>query len=115
VLSIKTCLEGGNLVNLTIHAPWYFIKPHAKYKNGGGSHGFVLQEYHGGMWGKGVWKWVKAKTLSGRNNNASKGVDENVGRCTWSRSKSVLEKNRDKRRREVSLPSSSLFLFVRVL
>jgi coproporphyrinogen III oxidase-like Fe-S oxidoreductase len=22
VLSIKTCLEGGNLVHLTIHAPW---------------------------------------------------------------------------------------------
>jgi hypothetical protein len=22
VLSIKTCLKGGNLVNLTIHAPW---------------------------------------------------------------------------------------------
>jgi hypothetical protein len=43
VLSIKTCLEGGNLVNLTIHAPrcimgcppTSFIKPHAKYKHGG--------------------------------------------------------------------------------
>jgi hypothetical protein len=33
------------------------------------------------------------------------------GRCTWSRSKmSALEKNRAKRRREVSLPSSSLFV-----
>jgi hypothetical protein len=44
VISVNTCLEGGNLVNLTIHAPWYimgcpptsFIKPHAKYKHGGG-------------------------------------------------------------------------------
>jgi hypothetical protein len=45
---------------------------------GGGSQGFVLQEYHGGMWGKGVWKWLKAKTSSGRSNNARKGVDENV-------------------------------------
>jgi hypothetical protein len=43
VLSIKACLEGGNLVHLTIHAPWCitdapptsFIKPHAKYKHGG--------------------------------------------------------------------------------
>jgi hypothetical protein len=58
VISVNTCLEGGNLVNLTIHAPWYimgcpptsFIKPHAKYKHGGGgSQGFVLQEYHGRM------------------------------------------------------------------
>jgi hypothetical protein len=28
--------------------------------------------------GKGVWKRVKEKTSSGRNNNASEGVDENV-------------------------------------
>jgi hypothetical protein len=34
------------------------------------------------------------------------------GRCTRSRSKmSALEKNRAKRRREVSLPSSSLFVY----
>jgi hypothetical protein len=32
------------------------------------------------------------------------------GRCTRSRSMSVLEKNRAKRRREVSLPSSSYFV-----
>jgi hypothetical protein len=25
VLSIKACVEGGNLVNLTIHAPWYVM------------------------------------------------------------------------------------------
>jgi hypothetical protein len=36
VISVKTCLEGDNLVNLTIHAPpTYFIKPHAKYKHEG--------------------------------------------------------------------------------
>jgi hypothetical protein len=45
---------------------------------GGGSQGFVLQEYHGGVWGKGARKWLKSKSSSGRTNNASKGVDENV-------------------------------------
>jgi hypothetical protein len=57
--------------------PTSFIKPHAKYKHGG-SQGLVLQEYHGCMWGKGAWRWLKAKTSSGKSNNASKGVDENV-------------------------------------
>jgi hypothetical protein len=28
VLSIKTCIEGGNLLNLTIHAPWYITRCH---------------------------------------------------------------------------------------
>jgi hypothetical protein len=28
VLSIKTCIEGGNLLNLTIHAPWYITGCH---------------------------------------------------------------------------------------
>jgi hypothetical protein len=36
--------------------PTSFIKPHAKYKHGGGSQGFVLKEYNGGMLGKGAWK-----------------------------------------------------------
>jgi hypothetical protein len=44
VLSFKTCLEGGNLVNLTMHAPCMHhgmplqhisSKPHAKDKHGG--------------------------------------------------------------------------------
>jgi hypothetical protein len=43
VLGLKTCLDRGNLVNLTIHAPQCimgcpptsFIKPHANYKHGG--------------------------------------------------------------------------------
>jgi hypothetical protein len=26
VLSVKTCLEGGNLVNLTMHAPWCIMR-----------------------------------------------------------------------------------------
>jgi hypothetical protein len=37
-----------------------------------------LQKNHGGMWSKGSWTWLKAKTSSGRTNNASKGVDERV-------------------------------------
>jgi hypothetical protein len=56
VLSLKTCLEGGNLVNLTIMhhdasrdaPPTSFIKPHAKDKNGWGA-SIALQEIHGGM------------------------------------------------------------------
>jgi hypothetical protein len=86
VLSIKTCLEGGNLVNLTIHALWcimgcpsnIFYQTTCKRQACGGSQVLVLQEYHGCMWGKGAWRWLKAKTLSWRRNNASKGVDENV-------------------------------------
>jgi hypothetical protein len=86
VLSIKTCLEGGNLVNLTMHAPWcisgcpsnIFNQATCKGQAWGGSQVFVLQEYNGGMWRKGAWRWLKAKSLSGRSDNASKGVDDNV-------------------------------------
>jgi hypothetical protein len=86
VLSFKTCLEWGNLVNLTIDAPWcitgcpsnIFHQSHMQRTSMGGSQGLVLQENHGGMWGKGAWRWLKAKTSSGRTNNASKGVDERV-------------------------------------
>jgi hypothetical protein len=54
VLSIKTCLEGGNL---TIHAPRYitgcpsniFYQTTCKVQAWRGSEGFVLQEYHGCM------------------------------------------------------------------
>jgi hypothetical protein len=52
----------------------------------------------------------QAKTSSGRNNNASEGVDENVEGARGREATSALEKNRAKRRREVSLPSSSLFV-----
>jgi hypothetical protein len=51
---------------------------HMQRTSMGGSKGFVLQEYYGGMWGKGAWRWLKAKSSSGRSNNATKGVDENV-------------------------------------
>jgi hypothetical protein len=47
---------------------------HMQRTSMGGSQGLVLQEYHGGMWGKGAWKWLKGKSSSGRSNNASKGV-----------------------------------------
>jgi hypothetical protein len=40
--------------------------------------GLILQENHRGMWSKGAWTWLKAKTSSERTNNASKGVDERV-------------------------------------
>jgi hypothetical protein len=48
VLSIKACLEGGNLVNLTIDAPRYImgcpfnISNHMQGQAWGGSQGFVL-------------------------------------------------------------------------
>jgi hypothetical protein len=47
------------------------------------------------------------KTSSGRSNNASKEVDENVWKVhavTKQQSMSALEKNRAKMRREISLP-----------
>jgi hypothetical protein len=52
-------------------------KPHAKDKHGRATR-LVLQKNHGGMWSKGAWTWLKAKTSSGKTNNASKGVDERV-------------------------------------
>jgi hypothetical protein len=69
-----------------MHAPWcimgcpsnIFYQTTCKGQEWGGSQGFVLQEYHGCMWGKGAWEWLKAKTSSGRSYNASNGVDENV-------------------------------------
>jgi hypothetical protein len=85
VLSIKTCLEGGNLVNLTIHAPWCIMgcPPNIFYQTtckvqAWGQPRLGFAEHHGCMWGKGAWRWLKVKTSSGRSNNASKGVDENV-------------------------------------
>jgi hypothetical protein len=86
VLSLKTCLEGGNLVNLTMHASWcitgspsnIFHQSHMQRTSMGGSQGLILQENHGGMWGKGAWSWLKAKTSSGRTNNPSNRVDERV-------------------------------------
>jgi hypothetical protein len=56
----------------------HILSNHMQRTSMGGSQGFVLQEYHGGVWGKGVWKWLKAKTSSGRSNDASEGVDENI-------------------------------------
>jgi hypothetical protein len=52
----------------------------------------------------------QAKTSSGRSNNASEGVDWNVWKVYAVMKQHALEKNRAKRRREVSLPSSSLFV-----
>jgi hypothetical protein len=55
-------------------------RPHAKDKHGCAA-SITLQEIHGGMWSKGskgAWTWLKARSSSGRTNNASKGVDESV-------------------------------------
>jgi hypothetical protein len=86
VLSLKPCVEGSNLVKQIMHAPWcitgcssnIFHQSHMQRTSMGGQQGLVSQENHGGMWGKGAWTWLKAKTSSGRTNNASKGVDERV-------------------------------------
>jgi hypothetical protein len=69
-----------------MHAPWcitrcpsnIFNQTTWKGQAWGGSQGLVLQEYHRGVWGMGAWRWLKAKPSSGRSNNASEGVDENV-------------------------------------
>jgi hypothetical protein len=82
----------------------------------GGSQGFVLQEYHGGMWGKGVWEWLKAKTSSGRSNNASEEVDENVWKVhAVTKQQSEHECTREEPSQEEERGKSSIQLFVRVL
>jgi hypothetical protein len=58
--------------------PNIFYQTTCKGQAWGANQGFVLQEYHGCMWGKRAWKGLEAKTSCGRRNNASKGVDENV-------------------------------------
>jgi hypothetical protein len=87
-----------------------FINPHAKDKHGGAAKALFCRNIidacevreHGGD---------SKRTSSGRSNNASKGVDENVWKVhAVKKQQSALEKNRAKRRREVSLPSSSLFV-----
>jgi hypothetical protein len=86
VLSLKTYLEGGNLVKLIMHAPWCIIGcPPDNFHQDQDKHGWAesiaLQEIHGGMWSKwskGAWTWLKARASSGRTNNANKGVDESV-------------------------------------
>jgi hypothetical protein len=76
----------------------------------GGSQGFVLQEYHGRMWGKGSWRWLKAKTSSGRSNNASEGVDENIWKVH-----TVTKCAREEPSQEEERGKSPIHLFVRVL
>jgi hypothetical protein len=85
VISIKACLEGGNLVNLTIHAPWYIMgcpltsyQTTCKDKHGGGAAKVLFCRNIMEACEAREYEWVKAKTSSGRNNNASEGVDENV-------------------------------------
>jgi hypothetical protein len=54
---------------------------------------------------------TQSENIKWKEHNASEGVDENVkGARGHKASMSALEKNRAKRRREVSLPSSSLFV-----
>jgi hypothetical protein len=71
VLSIKTCLEGGKWLNLTMHAPWCIIGCPSNIFH-------QTMKSHGGMWGKRAWKWLKEKQSSRRINHASKGVDESI-------------------------------------
>jgi hypothetical protein len=92
--------------------PLTYYQTTCKDKHGGDSQGFVLQEYHVGMWGKGVWKWVKAKTSSGRNNNASKGVDENIWKVY---AVTKHECAREEPSQEEERGKSPIQLFVRVL
>jgi hypothetical protein len=119
VISVNTCLEGGNLVNLTIHAPWYimgcpptsFIKPHAKYKHGGGA--------AKALFCRNIMDACEAREHGGdsKRKHQVEGTimqaKEWMGTLEGARgheATSALEKNRAKRRREVSLPSSSLFV-----
>jgi hypothetical protein len=76
-----------------MHAPWSIMgcPSNIFYQTtctsmGPGSQGIILQEYHGSMWGKGLWKWLEAKTSSGRSNNATSKCARTFRRCTRSRS-----------------------------
>jgi hypothetical protein len=88
-----------------------FIKPHVKDKHGGQPRLCFV----------GIsWKACEAREYGSetKRKHQVKGIimqakewTRTFGRCTRSRSNmSALEKNRAKRRREVSLPSSSLFV-----
>jgi hypothetical protein len=122
VLSIKTCLEGGNLVNLTIQAPWCIM--------GWPSNIFYQTTCKGQTWEaakalfcRNIMEACKPRE-HGSNSKQKHHVEGAImqakewtrtsGRCTRSRSNkasmSALEKNRAKRRREVSLPSICLFV-----
>jgi hypothetical protein len=69
-----------------MHAPWRitgcssnnFHQSHMQRTRMGWQQALFCKKNHGGMWSKGAWTWLKAKTPSGRTNNASKGVDERV-------------------------------------
>jgi hypothetical protein len=118
VLSIKACLEGGNLVHLTIHAPWCIT--------GCPSHIFYQTTCKVQVWGaakalfcRNIMEACEAREYGSDSKRKhqvegaimqAKEWTRTFGRCTRSRSNmNALEKNQAKRRREVSLPSSSLF------
>jgi hypothetical protein len=121
VLSIKACFEGGNLVNLTIHAPWYIM--------GCPSNIFYQTTCKVQAWGGAAKAWFCRNIMEaceareyGSDSKRKHQVEGAImqanewtrtfGRGTRSRSKmSALEKNRAKKMREVSLPSSSLFMW----
>jgi hypothetical protein len=91
--------------------PTSFIKPHAKDKHGGAAKALFCRN---------IMKACEAREhgSDSKRKHQVEGIimqakewTRTFRRCTRSRSKmSALEKNRAKRRREVSLPSNSLFL-----
>jgi hypothetical protein len=93
-----------------------FYQTTCKGQAWGGSQVLVLQEYHGCMWVKGAWRWLKAKTSSGRSNNASKGVDENVCKVhAVTKQQSKHKCAREELSQEEKRGKSPIQLFVRVL
>jgi hypothetical protein len=92
--------------------PTSFIKSHAKDKHGGGA--------AKALFCRNIMEACEAREhgSDSKRKHQVEGVimqakewTRTFGRCMWSRSNmSALEKNRAKRRREVSLPSSSLFV-----
>jgi hypothetical protein len=91
--------------------PTSFIKPHAKYKHGGAAKA---------LFGRNIMDACEAREYGSESKRKhqvegaimqAKEWTGTFGRCTRSPSNmNALEKNRAKRRREVSLPSSSLFV-----
>jgi hypothetical protein len=121
VLSVKTCLEGCNLVNLTIHAPWYIT--------GCPSNIFYqttckVQAWEGAakaLFCRNIMEACEAseyESESKRKHQVEGSImhteewTRTLGRCTRSRSNKLewTRENRAKRRREVSLLSNFLFV-----
>jgi hypothetical protein len=91
--------------------PTSFMEPHAKYKHGVAAKALFCRNIMEACEAREYGSESKRKHLVEGIIMQAEEWMRTFGRCTQSRSKmSALEKDRAKKRREVSLPSSSLFV-----